>query len=116
MAVRYTARLSGVDSICVMLLDVLSGLDELKICTAYELDGERIEPLPQPRRRPAPREAGVRDAARLAEDITGVRKLDGPAGQRRGSTSTASASWSACRSRWSRSARTASRRSRVAND
>ena len=26
VAVRYTSRLSGVDSICVMLLDVLSGL------------------------------------------------------------------------------------------
>ena len=36
VALRYTSRLSGVDSIAVMLLDVLSGLDELKICTAYE--------------------------------------------------------------------------------
>lgn len=39
VAVRYTTRLSGVNSICVMLLDVLSGLDELSICTAYELEG-----------------------------------------------------------------------------
>ena len=46
VAVRYTARLSGVDSICVMLLDVLSGLDELKICTAYEIDGERSNRFP----------------------------------------------------------------------
>ena len=40
VAVRYTTRLSGVNSISVMLLDVLSGLSELKICTGYELDGE----------------------------------------------------------------------------
>ena len=40
VALRYTSRLSGVDSIAVMLLDVLSGLDELKICTAYEIDGK----------------------------------------------------------------------------
>ena len=46
VAVRYTSRLSGVDSICVMLLDVLSGLEELKICTAYELDGKRIVQFP----------------------------------------------------------------------
>ena len=39
VAARYTARLSGVDSLAVMLLDVLSDLPELKICTAYELDG-----------------------------------------------------------------------------
>jgi len=29
-----------------MLLDVLSGLDELKICTAYELDGRRVTDFP----------------------------------------------------------------------
>ena len=29
-----------------MLLDVLSGLDELKICTAYELDGKQITRFP----------------------------------------------------------------------
>jgi adenylosuccinate synthase len=46
VAVRYTARLSGVDCLAVMLLDVLSGLEELKICTAYELDGRRITDFP----------------------------------------------------------------------
>jgi adenylosuccinate synthase len=46
VALRYTARLSGVDSIAVMLLDVLSGLDEIKICTAYELDGKQITRFP----------------------------------------------------------------------
>ncbi len=46
VAARYTARLSGVDSLAVMLLDVLSELPELKICTAYELDGRRITNFP----------------------------------------------------------------------
>jgi adenylosuccinate synthase len=46
VALRYTARLSGVDSIAVMLLDVLSGLAEVKICTAYELDGHQITRFP----------------------------------------------------------------------
>ncbi|HEY1188002.1 MAG TPA: adenylosuccinate synthase [Gemmata sp.] len=46
VAVRYTAALSGADEITVMLLDVLSGLPELKICTAYDLDGERINHFP----------------------------------------------------------------------
>ena len=43
---RYTARLSGVDSLAVMLLDVLSDLPELKICTAYEIDGRRVSMFP----------------------------------------------------------------------
>jgi adenylosuccinate synthase len=46
VAVRYTARLSGVDTLAVMLLDVLSELEELKICTAYELDGRRVTDFP----------------------------------------------------------------------
>ncbi len=46
VAVRYSAALGGVDEVTVMLLDVLSALDELKICTAYELDGERIDYFP----------------------------------------------------------------------
>ena len=46
VAIRYTSRLSGASSICVMLLDVLSGLDELKICTAYELDGRQSTTFP----------------------------------------------------------------------
>ncbi len=46
VASRYTAMLSGADEITVMLLDVLSGLDELRICVAYELDGQRRTTFP----------------------------------------------------------------------
>jgi adenylosuccinate synthase len=46
VALRYTSRLSGVDAIAVMLLDVLSGLKEIKICTAYEIDGKQIKHFP----------------------------------------------------------------------
>lgn len=45
---RYTARLSGITDWAIMLLDVLSGLDTIKICTAYRLDGKLIQtPPPQ---------------------------------------------------------------------
>ena len=84
VAVRYTARLSGVDALAVMLLDVLSGLEELKICTAYEIDGQQINALPQPRRRPPPREAGVRNAARLAGGNHRLPHAGRAAGQRPG--------------------------------
>ncbi|HYT94337.1 MAG TPA: adenylosuccinate synthase [Gemmataceae bacterium] len=46
VAARYTARLSGTDELAVMLLDVLSDLDEISICTSYEIDGSRIEDFP----------------------------------------------------------------------
>ncbi len=46
VAARYTARLSGVDSLAVMLLDVLDEMPEIKICTAYEIDGRRVTQFP----------------------------------------------------------------------
>ncbi len=42
-AVRYAADLSGVGELALTLLDVLSGLDELKICTGYELTGRAMQ-------------------------------------------------------------------------
>lgn len=46
VATAYGARISGVDCLAVMLLDVLSELDELKICEAYEIDGQRTTDFP----------------------------------------------------------------------
>ncbi len=46
VAVRYTAALGGADQLAIMLLDVLSVVKELRICTAYELDGERFDQFP----------------------------------------------------------------------
>jgi adenylosuccinate synthase len=46
VAARYTAQLCGADELAVMLLDVLSEPEEIQICTAYELDGERLEAFP----------------------------------------------------------------------
>ncbi|MCP4758736.1 MAG: adenylosuccinate synthase [Planctomycetes bacterium] len=37
VAVRYSAMVCGCTSLAVMLLDVLSGFDELKFCTAYRM-------------------------------------------------------------------------------
>jgi adenylosuccinate synthase len=51
VAVRYSAALCSADELALMLLDVLSDLDEVKICTAYELTGpggktERLDHFP----------------------------------------------------------------------
>ncbi len=35
VAVRYSSRLNGTTGLCIMLLDVLAGIDELRVCTAY---------------------------------------------------------------------------------
>ncbi len=44
--VRQTVCTSGINGIALTKLDVLDGLDEIKICIGYELDGEKIDYLP----------------------------------------------------------------------
>jgi adenylosuccinate synthase len=46
VAVRYTARLSGVHYLSLMMLDVLSHFETIQVCVAYDLDGERVDRLP----------------------------------------------------------------------
>ena len=48
VASAYGIRCQGADEIALTKLDVLSGFDELEICTAYELDGKRITEFPFP--------------------------------------------------------------------
>ncbi|MFW5894576.1 MAG: adenylosuccinate synthase [Bacillota bacterium] len=43
---RHAHRLNGFDAFALMLFDVLAGLDTLKLCTAYELDGTTIDYVP----------------------------------------------------------------------
>jgi adenylosuccinate synthase len=43
---RHAARTSGFTGIAVNHLDVLAELSTLKLCEAYELDGERLETMP----------------------------------------------------------------------
>jgi adenylosuccinate synthase len=44
--VRQTVRTSGIDGIALTKLDVLDGLDEIKIAVGYRLDGQEIDHLP----------------------------------------------------------------------
>ncbi len=46
VALKRAAQINGVSGICATKLDVLDGLGSLKICIAYEIDGERTDVLP----------------------------------------------------------------------
>lgn len=43
---RYTARLNGVSTVALTKFDILDELETIKICTGYEIDGERIDAPP----------------------------------------------------------------------
>ncbi len=44
--VRYAARLNALEGLALTKLDVLTGLPRVRICTAYEVDGERRDEVP----------------------------------------------------------------------
>ncbi len=46
VVLRYSARVNGMWGLALTKMDILSGLETLKICTAYELDGQRLTELP----------------------------------------------------------------------
>lgn len=48
---RYAVRINGLDCLAITKLDVLDELDEIKVCVAYEIDGQRCEDFPSSARR-----------------------------------------------------------------
>lgn len=46
VALRYALRINGITNLALMKLDVLSGMKEIQVCTAYELDGHMIKDYP----------------------------------------------------------------------
>ena len=47
VATRYASRLNGCDDLALMKLDVLDGFEEVKVCVAYEIDGDMIDYFPE---------------------------------------------------------------------
>jgi len=43
---RYAARINGLTDFVLTKLDVLTGIKEIPVCVAYEVDGKRVEEIP----------------------------------------------------------------------
>ncbi|MDJ0799573.1 MAG: adenylosuccinate synthase [Calothrix sp. MO_167.B12] len=43
---RYAVRINGMDCLAITKLDVLDDVEEIKVCVAYEIDGERCDNFP----------------------------------------------------------------------
>ena len=46
VALKRASQINGVSGLCATKLDVLDGITPLKICVAYDIDGERTDVLP----------------------------------------------------------------------
>lgn len=76
VAVRYTARLSGIDTLSLMMMDVLGHVDEIQVCVAYEIDGERVETFPCDAARLRRAKPIYETLAGWNQDVTGARSMD----------------------------------------
>src|SRR4051794_30682962 len=61
---RYAGRLNQITELVVAKLDVLSGLDPIRICTQYEIEGERSTEMPY-------HQSDIHRAAPVYEDLPG---------------------------------------------
>ncbi len=73
---KHTARVSGVNYLSFMLFDVLSGVEEIKICTGYKVDGEIIDYVPGMLPKFKKCEPVYITMPGWNEDITNVRSFD----------------------------------------
>lgn len=76
VVVRHARRVSGITGLSLNSLDVLAGLEKVKICTAYKYRGEIIEHYPASLKMLAECEAVYEELLGWSEDLSNVRKLE----------------------------------------
>ncbi|MFA9468277.1 adenylosuccinate synthase [Streptococcus sp. E24BD] len=76
VVMRHSRRVSGITNLCLNSIDVLSGLETVKICVAYDLDGERIDYYPASTVQLNRCKPIYEELPGWSEDITGVRRFE----------------------------------------
>ncbi len=74
-ALKYACMINGVTELIMMKTDVLSGFETLKICTHYNLNGEKIDYLPYDID-PSKVQPIYKEVKGWNSDLTGMRSLD----------------------------------------
>ena len=73
---RYAARINGVTDFVLTKLDVLTGLDTVPVCVAYDVDGRRLDELPVEQTDFHHARPVYEQLDGWTEDISGARDLD----------------------------------------
>lgn len=76
VALRDSARLNGLNSFAITKLDVLTGLDTLRVCIAYEWEGQELISRPASLNKFAKCTPVYKDLPGWQEDISGARRLE----------------------------------------
>jgi adenylosuccinate synthase len=82
--IRYAARINSLTELALTKLDILSGLEEIPVCVAYEMDGRRLDHFPTDLTILAQCQPIYETLAGWSEDVSEARTLaDLPANARR---------------------------------
>lgn len=73
---RYTARVNGVTDFVMTKLDVLTGLEKIPVCVAYEVEGQRVDEVPVSQSDFHHAVPIYEELPGWSEDITGARSFD----------------------------------------
>ena len=73
VALRHAKRVSGINGLSLNLLDIFSGFDTIKIATAYELDGQKIDYYPASLKELDRCKPVYEELPAWKEDITGAK-------------------------------------------
>ncbi|WP_298748323.1 adenylosuccinate synthase [uncultured Serinicoccus sp.] len=73
---RYARRVNGLTDIVLTKLDVLTGLDTIPVCVAYDVQGERVEEMPVNQSDVHHARPVYEELPGWSEDITGAREFD----------------------------------------
>ncbi|RXJ02817.1 adenylosuccinate synthase [Anaerobacillus alkaliphilus] len=76
VVVRHARRVSGITDLSLNSIDVLTGIEKLKICVAYQYKGEVMKEFPASLKILAECEPVYEELPGWTEDITGVKTLD----------------------------------------
>ena len=76
VVVRDSARLNGLSSLAITKLDVLTGLDQLKVCVGYDIEGQRIASRPASMKKMAQCRPIYKEMPGWQEDISQARQVN----------------------------------------
>ena len=74
--VNYAARVNGLTDLAITKLDVLGGLDTIKVCTAYDCDGVRYTTVPEHQKAFLAAKPVFEEVPGWQEDISGCKTFD----------------------------------------
>jgi len=76
LVTRYASRINGITDLVLTKLDVLSGLERIPVCVAYEVDGQRVEEIPVNQTDFHHARPIYEEFPGWSEDISGAREFD----------------------------------------